>query len=109
MHLLPAFGDKPLASIRPRDVQSLVNTWNEKSKPRTVRRQYDVLRAVFAYAVDQEYVARAAVPEREAARSGTVGTSFLDGRSARDVGAGSRRRLTRSMLQPRRGARSPLG
>ncbi len=58
LHLLPEFGERPLASIRPRDVQALVNAWNEKNKPRTVRRQYDVLRAVFGSAVDEDCLAR---------------------------------------------------
>lgn len=44
-HLLPVLGARPLGSIMPRDVQSLVGTWTEQKAPRTVRRQYGVLTA----------------------------------------------------------------
>ncbi len=40
-------------------VQSLVNAWVEAGKaPRTVQRQYDVLRAVFTYAVENDRLLR---------------------------------------------------
>jgi len=58
VHLLPTLETRRLGSIRPREVQDLVTTWTEHAKPRTVRRQYGVLRTVFRYAVEQDYIAR---------------------------------------------------
>lgn len=53
-----SFEKRPLGSINPRDVQSLVNTWAHDREPRTVSRQYDVLRAIFNYAVDCDLIGR---------------------------------------------------
>jgi integrase len=68
-----ALATRHLGSIRPREVQALVSAWGEHAKPRTVRRQYGVLRAVFRYAVEQDYIARspcrnAKLPEIETLR-----------------------------------------
>jgi integrase len=57
-HLLPVLGSCRLCAILPREVQALVVSWGERAKPRTVRRQYGVLRAVLGYAVEQDYIAR---------------------------------------------------
>lgn len=57
-HLLPVLGARPLGSIMPRDVQSLVGTWTEQKAPRTVRRQYGVLTAILNYAVATDLIAR---------------------------------------------------
>jgi integrase len=57
-HLLPALATRQLGSIRPRDIQAFVAARTAHAKPRTVRRQYGVLRTVFRYAVDQDYIAR---------------------------------------------------
>lgn len=54
LHILPGLGPRPLAAITPVDVQRLVNTWAKKSAPRTVRRQYDVLRALMHAAVEAD-------------------------------------------------------
>jgi hypothetical protein len=40
------------------DVHGLVNSWLEKAAPRTVRRRYGVLRAIFAYAVQADWLGR---------------------------------------------------
>ena len=58
IHLLPALAKRQLVSIAPSDVQRLVNAWSEASSPRTVRRQYDVLRAIFSAAVDDDRLLR---------------------------------------------------
>ena len=58
IHLLPALAKRQLVSIAPSDVQRLVNAWTEASSPRTVRRQYDVLRAIFSAAVDDDRLLR---------------------------------------------------
>src|SRR5260221_14009254 len=58
VRLLPALATRQLGSIRPREVQALVSGWVQRAKPRTVRRQDGVLRTVFRYAVEQDYIAR---------------------------------------------------
>ncbi len=58
VHLLPALGDRRLGTIAPADVQTLVKVWTKQLKPRTVRRQFGVLRAVFRFAVERDYIAR---------------------------------------------------
>jgi integrase len=58
LHIVPALGKRPLATISPPDVQRLVNTWTKTAAPRTVRRQYDVLRAVMRAAVEADRLVR---------------------------------------------------
>ena len=58
MHLLPAIGNRRVASITRRDVQALVSAWALRAKPKTVRRQYDTLRAVLNAAVEADLIAR---------------------------------------------------
>lgn len=50
-HILPAFGDRPLASIRPSEVQAWVRTLADKLAPATVEVAYRQLGAVFRSAV----------------------------------------------------------
>ncbi|MBO0728700.1 MAG: site-specific integrase [Acidimicrobiaceae bacterium] len=57
-HLLPALGRRRLDSISQRDVQALITTWSTRAKPRTVRRQYDTLRAILNAAVRADLIAR---------------------------------------------------
>jgi integrase len=57
-HLLPVLGSRKLASISPWDIQHLVNAWTKAASPRTVRRQYDVVRAIFTAAVDDDRLVR---------------------------------------------------
>jgi integrase len=54
----PVLGKRTLASIRPSDVQSLVNGWSNDLAPGTVHRFYAVLRAVMSYAVADDRIAR---------------------------------------------------
>jgi integrase len=57
-HLLPTLESSPLGAITPREVQALVNLWAKRAKPSTVGRQYDVLRAILAAAVERDIIAR---------------------------------------------------
>ena len=56
---MPTLGPRPIGSVTPRDIQSLVNDWVASGKaPRTVRRQYGVLRAVCNAAVANDLIVR---------------------------------------------------
>jgi len=58
-HLDPVLGRRAIASIRPADVQALVNSWAEgKAAARTVRRQFGVLRAVCEHALARDLIGR---------------------------------------------------
>jgi integrase len=57
-HLYPSFDKRSVGSINPRDVQGLVSRWSRGRAARTVSRQYDVLRAIFNFAVDSDVLAR---------------------------------------------------
>ncbi len=56
--VLPAIGDRPVRSITRADVQGLVNRWTAVRSASTVGRIYGTLRAVLAYAEDDELIAR---------------------------------------------------
>jgi integrase len=58
VHLLPDLGDCAVGQITPADVQRLVRLWSSKLAPRSVRRQYAVLRAVLTFAVDTDRITR---------------------------------------------------
>ena len=57
-HLLPAIGERKLGSLTPRDIQAMVTAWSQTAAPRTVRRQYGVLTAIFNHAVASDLVGR---------------------------------------------------
>ena len=57
-HVLPAIGHRSLDSIRPADIQALVNRWAASSPPATVMRQYATMRAVFNHAVTTDLLGR---------------------------------------------------
>jgi integrase len=57
-HLLPAIGDTQIGQLTPADVQRLVNAWTAKLGPRTVRRQFAVLRAICNFAVDTDRIGK---------------------------------------------------
>ncbi|HET6916436.1 MAG TPA: site-specific integrase [Acidimicrobiales bacterium] len=57
-HILPTLRTCRLRVVTPPDIQRLVNRWAENNAPRTVDRQYDVLRAIFTYAVRCDWIAR---------------------------------------------------
>lgn len=53
-----ALGDRPVGSLTPADVQGVVNRWAAARAPRTVRREYAVLRAILNYAARLDMVGR---------------------------------------------------
>ena len=55
-HALPLLGSLPLRSITPLDVQAVVNKMTANLKPRTVRTDYGVLRAVLNAAVQSDLI-----------------------------------------------------
>lgn len=57
-HVLPALGPRQLRVVTPPDIQRLVNEWTQQNAPRTVDRQYDVVRAMFTYAVRSDWISR---------------------------------------------------
>src|SRR5260221_2078140 len=58
VHVEPRFGSRSIGAVTAREVQAAISAWMETAKPRTVRRQYGVVRAVFAFAVERDYIAR---------------------------------------------------
>jgi integrase len=57
-HILPALGDRKVATIKPTDVQGVVDGWKAAMAPSTVARTYSVLRAVLNLAIDRELLLR---------------------------------------------------
>lgn len=57
-HINPAIGHRPLGAIRPNELQRVINRWATDQAPRTVRRQFEVVRAVFNWAVNTELIGR---------------------------------------------------
>jgi integrase len=58
VHVIPSIGDSPIGAITPADIQQLVNKWSTTMAPRSTRRNYGVLRAVLAMAVERDLIAR---------------------------------------------------
>ena len=56
LHVLPALGDRPMASVLPSEVQAWVKGLSLKLAPGTVRNIYDVLAKVFSAAVEDRVV-----------------------------------------------------
>jgi integrase len=93
VHILPAFGDTPVGQINQADVQRVVRTWSATLAPRTVRRQYAVLRAVLTFAVDSDRIIRSPcrrikLPEEEPVRHQIISPEELN-RVATAVGEDS--------------------
>lgn len=57
-HLLPRFGPIAIGRIRPTDVQGWINHHAEERAPRTVQRDFGVLRAVIRYAAANQIIGR---------------------------------------------------
>jgi integrase len=55
VHLVPALPGR-IGSYSKADIQTLVDTWRLTAKPRTVRRRYGVLQAIFAFAVSSDWL-----------------------------------------------------
>lgn len=58
VHLLPSLGDRRVGSVSRADIQGLVNAWTENMQPRSVRRCFGVIRAVFAFAVSSDWIVK---------------------------------------------------
>ena len=56
LHIVPTFGSRPMASVRPSDVQGWVKALSAKYAPGTVRNHYEVLARIFSAAVDDRLV-----------------------------------------------------
>jgi integrase len=57
VHLVPALSGR-IGSYTEADTQRLVDGWKTTAKPRTVRRRYGTLQAVFAFAVASKWLAQ---------------------------------------------------
>jgi integrase len=57
-HVKPTLERVSVGSVAPRAVQGLVSDWSRTMSARTVRRCYDVLRAIFNYGVESDIIAR---------------------------------------------------
>jgi integrase len=58
LHIAPPIGSATIASISRMRVQDLVNEWAMSAAAWTVHRQFNVLRAMFTYAVDNDLLSR---------------------------------------------------
>jgi integrase len=58
LHLNPAIGTRPLATITPVDLQRLVAKWSAGCAPSSTRRRFATLRAILTAAVDAELLGR---------------------------------------------------
>lgn len=59
VHILPSLGAMEIAKVKPPHIHALIAQWMATgSAPRTVRRQYATLRAMFAFAVQCDWISR---------------------------------------------------
>lgn len=58
VHILPVLGEVPIARVKPPHIHAMVAKWSVKAAPRTVRRRYATLRAMFVFAVNCEWISR---------------------------------------------------
>jgi hypothetical protein len=58
VHILPVLGETPIARVKPPHIHAMISKWSVKAAPRTVRRRYATLRAMFTFAVDCEWINR---------------------------------------------------
>jgi integrase len=58
LHILPMLGKRRADAITPAEVQGLVNQWCGTQAPATVRRSFDVFRAIFNHAVRTDVLVR---------------------------------------------------
>jgi integrase len=58
LHVFPVLGERRIERVGPQDVQGLVNSWSTTHAPRTVKRNYEVVRAMFGFAVRNDWLAR---------------------------------------------------
>jgi len=65
-HLLPALGERPLASIRPSDMRSLVGSLSKALAPGTVQVVYRLAATIFRAAVEDGHLVKTPCPARMA-------------------------------------------
>ena len=58
LYVIPAIGALRIDRVTPADIQEMVNEWSSVRAPRTVRREYGVVRALFAFAVANDWLSR---------------------------------------------------
>jgi integrase len=58
VHILPTLGARAIGSLTPADLQGVVTAMSLTLKPRTVRRNYGVLRAVLHFAEQSDFIGR---------------------------------------------------
>ena len=58
LHILPRLRATRLTEVTPPDIHKLVNAWAKEQAPRTARRQYDVIQALFGYVVASDRALR---------------------------------------------------
>jgi hypothetical protein len=59
LHALPILEERRIETVTPRDIQGLVSCWAAEGKaPKMVRRRYDIVGAIFAYAVAGDVLVR---------------------------------------------------
>jgi integrase len=58
LHIIPSLGRTRLDQVSPHQIQQLVNEWALHRAARSVRRDYDVVRAILSYAVSNDWLAR---------------------------------------------------
>ena len=63
-HLLPALGDRPLASLRPSDMKALVGTLGQTLAPGTVETVYRLAATILKAAVEDGLLAKSPCPAR---------------------------------------------
>lgn len=63
-HLLPALGDRPLASLRPSDLKALVGTLSQTLAPATVETVYRLAATILKAAVEDGVLAKTPCPAR---------------------------------------------
>lgn len=57
-HVFPQFRDKRLRDIKPLDVQTLINSIEQKGSPRTAGKVYILLKALFDFALAEDLIVR---------------------------------------------------
>jgi len=59
LHVNPTLGAKPIGAVTQPNIQGLVNSWiATRQAPRTIKRQYEVVRAKFNFAVNADWLGR---------------------------------------------------
>jgi hypothetical protein len=58
VHVYPALGDRRIGTITRADVQAALNAWSRTMRPRSARRVFGVARAVFAFAAENDWLAK---------------------------------------------------